>query len=105
MVAKPGAENRSRDECSGNLFTGCMLPGIEMARSCFGGSFATTGTDDVMLRETAKRQKSRPRVSMHINRDGLTSMSDEAAVMAVEQRSQVDQVRGLIQLSELRRRS
>jgi hypothetical protein len=50
----------SRDQPIGNLFTGWVVSGIEMARARFWLLCGTARTCVAMSRETAKRRKSRP---------------------------------------------
>ena len=61
-----------RDEPIGNLLTGWVVSGIEMARARFGLLCGTAGTCVVMLRKTAKRSNLKAQSTNAQRRGGLT---------------------------------
>ena len=78
-----------RDEPIGNLLTGWVVSGIEMARARFGLLCGTAGTCAVMLRETVKRSNLDTQSTDARRRGGLTRSSVERSVMDLEPRGQV----------------
>lgn len=78
-----------RDEPIGNLFTGWVVSGIEMARARFGLLCGTAGTCVVMLREPVKRSNLKIQSTDAQCRGGLTRSSVERSVMDLEPRSRV----------------
>ena len=88
---KTGEVMLLRDEPIGNLLTGWVVSGIEMARARFGLLCGTAGTCAVMLRETVKRSNLKTQSTNAQCRGGLTRSSAERSVMDREPRSQVVQ--------------
>ena len=88
---KTGEVMLLRDEPIGNLLTGWVVSGIEMARARFGLLCGTAGTCAVMLRETVKRSNLKTQSTNAQRRGGLTRSSAERSVMDREPRSQVVQ--------------
>ena len=78
-----------REEPIGNLLTGWVVSGIEMARARFGLLCGTAGTCVVMIRETVKRRNLKTQSTDAQRRGGLTHSSVEGSVMDLEPRSQV----------------
>ena len=78
-----------RDKPIGNLFTGWVVSGIEMARSRFGLSCGTAGTCAAMLRKKAKKSNFKAQSTKALHRDGSACNSNEGSVMDLEQRSRV----------------
>jgi ribosomal protein L2 len=86
---KTGEVMLPRDKPIGNLLTGWVVSGIEMARSRFGLLCGTAGTCAAMLRETAKESPFKAQSTEARRRGGLTRSSNEGSVMDLEPRSQV----------------
>ena len=86
---KTGEVMLPRDKPIGNLLTGWVVSGIEMARSRFGLLCGTAGTCAAMLRETAKKSPFKAQSTEARRRGGLTRSSNEGSVMDLEPRSQV----------------
>ena len=86
---KTGVFMLLRDEPIGNLFTGWVVSGIEMARARFGLLCGTAGTCVVMLREPVKRSHLKTQSTNAQRRGGLTHSSVEGSVMGLEPRSQI----------------
>jgi len=88
---KTGEVMLPRDKSIGNLLTGWMVSGIEMARAWSGLLCGTAGTYAAMSRETAKNSPFKAPSTEAQRRDGLTHSSDEGSVMDLEPRSQIVQ--------------
>jgi len=86
---KTGVFMLLRDEPIGNLFTGWVVSGIEMARARFGLLCGTAGTCVVMLREPVKRSNLKTQSTDAQRRDGPTCSSVEGSVIDLEPRSRV----------------
>ena len=78
-----------RDKPIGNLLTGWVVSGIEMARARFGLLCGTARTCVVMLRKPVKRSNLKTQSTDAQRRGGLTYSSVEGSVMDLEPRSRV----------------
>ena len=78
-----------RDQPIGNLLTGWVVSGIEMARARFGLLCGTAGTCAVMLREPVKRRNLKTQSTKAQRRGGPTHISVEGSVMDLESRSRI----------------
>ena len=86
---KTGEVMLLRDKPIGNLLTGWVVSGIEMARAWSGLLCGTAGTCAAMLRKTAKNSPFEAQSTEAPRRGGLTHSSDEGSVMDLEPRSQI----------------
>ncbi len=79
----------SWDKPIGNLLTGWVVSGIEMARARFGLLCGTARTCVVMLRKPVKRSNLKTQSTDAQRRGGPTHSSVEGSVMDLEPRSRV----------------
>jgi hypothetical protein len=86
---KTGEVMLLRDKSTGNLLTGWVVSGIEMARARFGLLCGTARTCGVMLRETVKGSNLKTQSTDAQRRGGLTRSSVEGSVMDLEPRSRI----------------
>ena len=86
---KTGVFMLLRDEPIGNLFTGWVVSGIEMARARFGLLCGTARTCVVIRRETVKRRHLKTQSTDAQRRGGPAHSSVEGSVMDLEPRSRV----------------
>ena len=86
---KTGEVMLLRDEPIGNLLTGWVVSGIEMARVRFGLLCGTAGTCAVMSREKVKRSHLKTQSTNAQRRDGPIRSSVEGSVMDLEPRDRI----------------
>lgn len=86
---KTGEVMLPRDEPIGDLFTGWVVSGIEMARSRFGLLCGTAGTCAAMSRKKAKKSNFKAQSTKALHRDGPACSSDEGPVIGLEPRSRI----------------
>ncbi len=96
---KTGEVLLPRDEPIGNLFTGWVMSGIEMARVRFGLLCGTAGTCDWDVKGDGQEKPSQGRSTEAQRRGGRTRNSDEGSVMDLEQRGSIV----LLELSSTRK--
>lgn len=86
---KTGSHNYSRDESTGNLFTGWAVSGIEMARARLRRFNGTVGTRYRDVKGEHQVKKSKMQSTEARIEDGSACSSVEGSVMDPERRSRV----------------
>ena len=89
---KTGGHNYPRDEPIGDLFTGWVVSGIEMARARFRRFGGTAGTRDRDAKGDSQVKKSKTESTDARAEDGPTCSSVEALVIGAERRSRIASV-------------
>ncbi|KKM64868.1 hypothetical protein LCGC14_1497060 [marine sediment metagenome] len=86
---KTGGHNYPRDKSIGNLLTGWVVSGIEMARARFRRFNGTVGTRIHDAKGEHQVKKSKMQSTDAWFEDGLVRSSDDGPVMGSERRSRV----------------
>ena len=89
---KTGEVMLLRDKSTGNLLTGWVVSGIEMARARFRRFSGTAGTRDRDAKGDSQVKKSKAESTNARAEDGPTRSSVEAPVMGAERRGRIASV-------------